>query len=242
MGGIFSSEPDVDLKGALVGMKTVERHADAMQGLFDANLEITKIRDCITNKKSDGGPSNADGSVVAEVSLQVLPDVMPAEVMSVVKWIHKENLAGLWEDSDKDGSGVLEQGETEALIQRYLAKSVETIEKSVDASLDQSIEVTLNSLKANNSPDQLDVVRAQLEEQFTAMKPKMLAELQRIHTEMMEPTECAAIAKELLQKMDLDGDGKIVKAEFEETFIEMIADIMGLDKLRKKLDLATIMS
>jgi uncharacterized protein (DUF2267 family) len=241
MGLCFSAYDDPSLKEALADMKTAERHKDAMQGIFDAKLAMTRIRDGITNRQSKSRPA-VDGQARGEMSLQVLPDEMPAEVMSEAKRILKENVAGLWEDSDSNGNGVLEQSETEALIHRYLTKSLETGEKSVDVSLDQSIEVTLDSMKSQLDPAQIDAVRAQLKERFTAMKPNILAELKRIHGELLQPKECSAIAEELLQKMDLDGDGKVVRSEFEDAFIEAVTGIIGTDKLMTKIDLEQLQS
>ena len=53
-------------------------------------------------------------------------------------------------------------------------KSMDSIEKSVDAGLDQSVNVFLANLKANQEVD-VDAVRSQLNEQVKPLMPKIVA-------------------------------------------------------------------
>jgi len=228
-----------ELKEKLKGMKVVQRHVDAMQGLFDANLEMTKV---LTNIKKCFTQAPEPGAKV-QLRMAVVPASMPAEVLPEVKRIQKDNVAGLWEDSDKDGNGVLDQSECETLIQRYLAKSMETMQQLVEVGFDENIDVTMNQLRSTGqvAPDEMDMQREHLKQRFLGITPKVVAEMKRIHTEMMKPTERAAIAKELLETMDLARDGKVVKAEFEDSFIEMITNILGGEKLVAKMDLSKVL-
>mmetsp|Transcript_75303 Transcript_75303/g.143296 ORF Transcript_75303/g.143296 Transcript_75303/m.143296 type:complete len:239 (-) Transcript_75303:114-830(-) len=221
------------LGGALVNKDIADPGSDAMQQLFDTNMDMTRMFDKI--KINNGVFSGS-----TELSLTVLPDPLPNEVLPEVKRILSKIVAQLWNDLDKNSNGVLEQPECEGMVQRYLAKSLETIEKAVDISLEQSVDVFITNLKASQEID-ADAMRSSLKEQFKALKPKILIEFKRVHEDMMRPNECTTLASQILTKMDLNGDGLVHKAEFEESFVGAINDVLGSEQLVKGFDSTKIL-
>ena len=81
-------------------------------------------------------------------------------------------------------------------------------------------------------------IAEQVKAQIGPLRPKVVEEVRRVIAEVLK--EKAAVAKELLEKMDLDHDGRVVRSEFEESFIEITEQVIGCEKMIEKVNMATL--
>eukprot|EP00746_Dinoflagellata_sp_MGD_P165360 gnl/MRDRNA2_/MRDRNA2_94578_c0_seq2.p1 gnl/MRDRNA2_/MRDRNA2_94578_c0~~gnl/MRDRNA2_/MRDRNA2_94578_c0_seq2.p1 ORF type:complete len:319 (+),score=108.07 gnl/MRDRNA2_/MRDRNA2_94578_c0_seq2:114-1070(+) len=160
----------------------------------------------------------------------------------------RANVLNLWWQFDANGDGVLDKEENRNLVKTYFARLKTNYPKILKTQLDASLVTYMKVVKAkiytklekdeNGTPDIIlhtimDEYLDKFEADQKATNDKLLQQVMvKVSEELgkMEE-ESDKIADELLVKMDLDGDGSVVRGEFEQSFCELMEQVFDVSKI-----------
>lgn len=147
----------------------------------------------------------------------------------------RSNICPIWDEFDKDGNGVLDPDECDALVAAYLhtmaRKSSEVIRGYIELGIELSLIIAEKTVKDEPTKERM---RAHARLQVEAIHANVAPLVQHMMDTMAEE-EAHNIAGELLASLDYDGDGKVTRDDFETRFVESMRYVLGPEGLTDKL-------
>jgi hypothetical protein len=148
----------------------------------------------------------------------------------------------LWDDFDRDGTGVLEPCECTGLVAAYLhamaRKSSEIIRGSIELGVELSLIINLKAVIDEETRQQM---RAHARLQVEAIHANVAPLVQQL-LDKMANEDPHTIAGELLSSISYAADGRVSRDEFEHRFVESMQYVLGpeglMDKLQQKNSLS----
>lgn len=140
-----------------------------------------------------------------------------------------EVLEGLWTAFDRDRNGSLDRAECTALMREYLQAAAKYLPQIATESMQLGLEASL----ANVDP----AMRAELEKEINKMVKTMKVQVKETLDNMIDELRANldANAAQLLVSMDVDGNGRVEKAEFLDRFLGACNSFVSADALSSSL-------
>jgi len=154
------------------------------------------------------------------------------EYMMQAQW---QNLRPVWDAFDQNHDGMLSLKQCTRLVSAYLKAFVPKVNEVVKSTIDLGFELqTIMFEKKVKDPVQRKRMHDQFKKQaeLVARKvgPVIKSTLERMLNE--DHTE---IARELIDSLGCERDGRVYKQDFEEHFVEAINQVLGPERLMDKL-------
>lgn len=150
----------------------------------------------------------------------------------------RKHIHPLWDQFDVDGNGVLTPSECSRLVTAYIKALVPRASEICRGSIELGVElsVVLYEKRVTN-PAARQAARAHADKQINTLHAK-IAPLVTETFQQMAREDASVIAAELLVSLDKDKDGKVTRGEFEEVFMEAMQQVLGPERMMKKLQKA----
>jgi len=150
----------------------------------------------------------------------------------------RKNIRPVWDAFDRDKDGELSPQECNRLVSAYLKALAPKIEEVVKGTVELGVELQVMLFeKVNKDPEARRKMRQMAQKQVDAVYPKV-AQVARETLERMALEDPDVIAKDLLEGIDVNGDGKVTQDEFEMHFVEAIQQLLGPDRMVDKMQRA----
>lgn len=147
----------------------------------------------------------------------------------------RKNIRPLWHEWDLDKNGVLSLEECGYLVVAYLQGFLSRLEDIIRGCIVFGIELSLavyeKQIKDANTRGQM---RAQAQVQVDLMYAQVTPRIREQVTQKMQNEDPRLIASQLLENLDLNGDGKVTQDEFEIQFAEAMHHVLGPERFMEK--------
>lgn len=192
-------------------------------------------------------------------AMQAFQKKMSDQCAESMKGKMVNEVAGLWDEYDKDKNGSLSKEECTKLLGDaviWYSKNLDAVlDKTLDVMKDQAVapammvaKVQIKNLMKAQFPDCSDEelekkceeimpkeedVRAQMEMMFAMAMPKIKTAVSSCYEDMSNNKD--DLASKMIEEMDVNHDGTVSKEEFKEHFIAAMSHIVDLGQMLKKM-------
>jgi hypothetical protein len=171
--------------------------------------------------------------------LDSLKDELKRQAKEYMLDSQRKNIRPLWHEWDLDENGVLSLEECGYLVVAYLQGFLSRLDDIIRGCVVFGVELSLalNEKKIQDAHVR-EQMRAQAKVQIDLMYAQVMPRVREQVTKKMQSEDKSLIASQLLENLDLNGDGKVTQDEFEIQFAEAMHQVLGPERFMEKHQLA----
>lgn len=136
---------------------------------------------------------------------------------------NRVQLEELWSRFDVDTNGILSRDENRALIKEYLKASKLWTPKVVEETMLVGMQIGVRMATEMMGGELPDELLSEINLQLNALKPQ----IKEVANQVLDGIDAERVADEALQKMDVNGDGRVDKSEFMSKFLSVMTEVFN---------------